>query len=272
MFRCVSQLQDETARKMGVRSEMVKGTSLEFRLSPTITALASFPTSLAESAARSVLPTETLGTDGLLDLLATDFARALKDLAAVLADLKRLAQLGDLPLSLATGDAKATTLQVRFPGCDAQTVERLCDEVGVRRGVIRQDEGFEEERDVEMALLFPFAPSGALSDTSSRDQDVDMYFSPAKQPQPDKLDWRNMLSPSEHTLTSPSKSLGTKTDDGFDAVDHNPWVASSPSGYSSMHDSDYEDNDDVAYDPRAREYDGLEGIYKFLSECDEARR
>jgi hypothetical protein len=44
-------------------------------------------------------------------------------------DLKRLSSLGDLPVTL----EQKSILRVRFPGCAAETVERLCDEVGVQR-------------------------------------------------------------------------------------------------------------------------------------------
>jgi hypothetical protein len=91
-----------------------------------------------------------VNTDGLMDLLSIDFARALKDLAAIMNDLKRLSTLGDLPLTM----VDRSTLRVHFPGCDAQTVERLCDEVGVQRGIIRQDSDFDTSAGTEIALLF----------------------------------------------------------------------------------------------------------------------
>jgi len=279
-YKCVSVMKDESARNFAKLHKMSKGTTLEFRLSPTITALSTFPASLG---AAGVAATKTLGTDGLLDLLATDFARALKDLAAILTDLKRLSSLGDLPLTISDKNGSGSALQVRFAGCDAQAVERLCDEVGVHRGIIRQDEDFDPAKDVEMALLFPFAPGADPSETSETEAEgMDVYFSTKSAPRPEKVDWRGMLSSPEHTVTRP-ESLG----DGFDLVEdaQNPWLTSSPSGYSSMHDSDYEDGGHVAQDlyqheyaassvkySKASEYEGVEGIYKFLQECEDAKR
>lgn len=55
-----------------------------------------------------------------------------------------------------------------------------------------------------------------------------------------------------------------------------PWIASSPSGFSSLRDSDFADDDDLFVraddDAGPQGYDGLEGIYRFLRECDGARR
>jgi hypothetical protein len=252
------------------------GSSVDFKISPTITALNALPAlsgSLSATAAN-----ETLNADGLIDLLAVDFARALKDFAAIMNDLKRLSTLGDLPL----GMVDHSTLRVRFPGCDAQTVERLCDDVGVQRGLIRQDPDF-DAAGTESALLFPFAPSTAPSVSC---------FLPRKtargaQRGRDEVDWRNMLSP-ERTLSSPAFSTHSDTGLEFDDDDlgpgaegENPW--SSPSGYESMHSSDAGDEEyyfrktsvaETKTDGRhcADDYEGLEGIYRFLEQCDGARR
>jgi hypothetical protein len=75
-----------------------------------------------------------------------------------------------------------------------------------------------------------------------------------------------------------------------DAMDPNPWI-SSPSGYHSLQESEVESNDDGTDDaavyffqprnPSLRDdhmaaasgngYEGLEGIYRFIEECDQAR-
>lgn len=235
-YRTVSKLQEESGRKMQSVSKFAPGSFIDFRVNPTITALsplgATFPFS---SAMQQDAP--TLNTDGFLDVLSVDFARALKDLAAVMNDLKRLAAFGDLSITL----EDQSTLRVRFPGCDADTVERLCDEVGVQRGIIHQDPDFDESFGGRMALMFPFA------------------------------------STSEHTLSSPGGSLRSETGHDYeevDAIGENPWL-SSPEGYESMDDlSETESmyfarpNDHQG----SSEFEGLEGVYRFLEECDNARR
>ena len=253
------------------------GSSVDFKICPTITALNAFP-----GLTGSPSPTaanETLNAEGLIDLLSVDFARALKDFATIMNDLKRLSALGDLPL----GMVDTSTLRVRFPGCDAQTVERLCDEVGVQRGVIRQDANFDASAGTEVALLFPFAPSQAPSVSCSPDN------KPARRVRQgrDEVDWRNMISP-ELTLTSPAFS--THSDTGIDDFEdvgpgnegRNPYIDSPAlSGYSSMHSSEGADEDyyfrkpsvaDMTNRQSSHDYEGLEGIYRFLEECDGARR
>ena len=257
---------------------VTKGTSLNFKLSPTITA---FCPSFSTTAQDSKLEITSLSTIGLLDNLTIDFARALKDLSAILADLRRLSVFGDLPISMTTTPS-GPVLSVRFPGCDADLVSRLCDEVGVRRGVILEDKAWDEKgnKEVEMALLFPFAPS--TSPSASSEDDAAEYFNPPKPIQQDQVDWRHMLSPS----TRPD-SLHDTT--GFEdyATLKSPFLHSqSPSGYESLRESDF-DPDDPYYEnyspvrapshntkgvSTAGDYEGLEGIYKFLQVCEDVRR
>jgi hypothetical protein len=176
-----------------------------------------------------------LNTEGFLDILSVDFARSLKNLSATMNDLKRLSSLGDLPITL----EQKTILRVRFPGCDIEIVERLCDEVGVQRGIIYQDEDFESSAGSHMALLFPYAPT------------------------------------SEHTLSSPGGSLRSQSAHDFEEAEEeildDLWL------------DDYETMDEVsegesAYFSRpspqqnSSDYEGLEGIYRFLEQCDSARR
>ena len=87
-----------------------------------------------------------------MDVLSVDFARALKDYTAIMKDLQRLQTLGDLTITLEHG----SVLRVRFPGCDADTVEALCNEVNVMRGVIGQDPEFDSYYGPDTALKFPF--------------------------------------------------------------------------------------------------------------------
>ncbi len=233
-YRNVTTLQEETMRKMHSISKRSPGSFIDFHINPAVTALtplgASFPFgSLVEQTAL------TLNTEGFLDVLSVDFSRALKDLAATMNDLKRLSTLGDLPITL----EDKSILRVRFPGCDAETVERLCDEIGVQRGFICQDKDFNNTTGTQMALLFPFAPI------------------------------------SEHPLSSPGGSLRSQSghdyDDFEDEIIENPWME----GYESM--EEFSDNESAYFTkpsehPNSSDYDGLEGIYRFLDACDNARR
>jgi hypothetical protein len=229
-YRSITQLQEKAGRKMQSLPKTAPGSFIDFSVTPVITALlgATFPS--GRSTEQSA---PTLNTEGFLDVLSVDFARALKDLTVTLNDLKRLSTLGDLPITL----ENKTILRVRFPGCDAETVDRLCDEVGVQRGVIFQDEDFDSTAGTKMALMFPFAPT------------------------------------SEHTLSSPGGSLRSQTGLDFeeveDILEDNPWL----DGYESM-----ESEGESAYFTKPSEmhqssdYEGLEGIYRFLEHCDNARR
>jgi len=181
----------------------------------------------------------SLNEEGFLDCLAVDFSRALKDLAVTMNDLKRLATLGDLPISL----EGRSTLRIRFPGCDAETVESLCDEVGVQRGTIKQDPDYEEAPDVRVALMFPFAPS------------------------------------SNPTLSSPGGSLRSQTGHEMfeemlsdEILADNPWLESCDDLEElSDGESAYFSRSPTQY-PASSEYEGVEGIYRFLEQCDAARR
>jgi hypothetical protein len=248
-FRAVSTAQDKATKKMQSSfSKFAPGSYVDFKINPTVTALsplaASFPFS-----AKMKKEYPTLNTDGLLDVLSVDFSRALKDFAAIMNDLKRLSALGDLAVTL----EDQSTLRVRFPGCDAELVERLCHEVGVQRGVIYQDTDFDETYGGETALLFPYAESTA------------------------------------HTPTSPSFSIRSRDGDGFEEVEDyagmedvfldNPWL-SSPDGYATMEEiSDTESLYFSRCTPSASNSGGysasndasyVEGIRQFLTTVDSA--
>lgn len=145
---------------------------------------------------------------------------------------------------------------------------RLCEEVGVSRGVVREDDAWHDSKEAEMALLMPFAPT-ARSNLSS-DHGARGYFEKASpQPEREDLDWRNMLSPSVHTASEPEEEMS------FEEA-----TLRSPSGYASLRASDFaEDDPYYPTPPRPRqeskaseEYEGLEGIYKFLQVCEDSRR
>lgn len=261
-WKSVSALQEEVGRKMMRVPKATPGSTIEFSINPTITALTplSAVTGFSGSAEKM-----TLNTDGLLDVLSVDFSRALKELAAVLNDLKRLSALGDLPITY-----HDSMLCIHFPGVDADTVERLCDELGVQRGFIRQDEDFDSFVGTEIALLFPFAPSKTPSEASflakKPAHERPMYQAP--------IDWQNMLNLEEDEISSQAYStqsdLGREYEDLY--AEENPWLStSSPSGFESLHTSHAHDSAiSDAYSPL--EYQGFEGIYRFIEQCDVAAR
>ncbi|KAI0175543.1 hypothetical protein GGR52DRAFT_537152 [Hypoxylon sp. FL1284] len=245
-YRAVSALHDETARKVAAAAPRnAPGAYIDFRLSPTVTALsplaAAFPYPSAGFKA-PVLDATTLNTDGFLDVLSVDFARSLKELTMTLSDIKKLASLGDLPIQLEKGNI----IRIRFPGVDAETVESLCDDLGLTRGVVMEDADFEADQAVKMALKFPFAP-GAEKSSGTR------------------------------TMTSPGGSLRSRDsffatgeeffEDGFSEMEENPWLSlpDDIEGYESM-------SPPISSGEHCSEdFDGVEGIYRFLEECDRAQ-
>ena len=347
-FSAVSSTHERMTRRILKAREMesVKGAKVQFSLSPTITAVGGFPSSGFTVGAGSTLDKDvdrqttasleqTISNPALLRNLAADMARAVKDMSATLADLHRLSILGDLSISTATSSTGGPKLEVHFPGCDASTVESLCDEVGVRRGVVVEHPAWTDDREAEMALLFPFAPSGLASEKdkgSENDYDATIergYFSyrpnkvTKRQPGRAEMEWKTMLSRSPslphvqrtaeietetETPSSPFQHLSTRsmTSDESDdenahiSSDHsalaqsnpgrsqqstavNPWLLSAPSeAYDELSDSDLGDEDlNVVWQSpspspvstlEARDYEGVEGIYRFLRECDTARQ
>lgn len=245
-FRDVSVLQDKASRKMSGMHKIAPGSFIDFRLNPMLTALSPLTAELQRSA-----DVPSLNTEGFMDVLSVDFARALKDFTAVMNDLKRLQSLGDLAVTSEPG----SILRVHFPGCDADTVEALCHEVGVLRGVIGQDPDFGTAYGEETALLFPFA------------------------------------SMSEKCLSSPSGSVRSRTgydmdyeevevhDEMLDGVLDNPWLSSSE-GYCSLVEDEISESASIFFetprrsrsvsDDQSASY--VEGIYRFIETCDNASR
>ena len=249
----------------------VKGTNLEFQLSPIITAVSTTPPTIASTD----FDVKTLLCPDMLSNISIDFARALKDLSAILADLHRLSALGDLPINLSHTQS-GPILTCRFPGCDALTVSRLCDEVNIQRGVVREDEAWERDRDVEMALLFPFAP-GSVRKGEIEDE-VNECFGPASAAS-EQLDWRPMMSLKEPLVSSGLDEYEVPASEGGLASFRQSF--NSISGYESLRESDFAEDDQYvrADELLMREsvsgsegYEGLEGIYRFLKECEDARR
>lgn len=235
-YRAVSVLEDETAKQMSTFSKVVPGSFIDFQLNPTITAISPLASAFAFSSAAVTHaraepsgPVASLNGEVLEDL-AADFARAFKELSIVFTDVKRLSVLGDLPVSL----HKPNVLRIRFPGVDVETVERLCDDLDVRRGFLGEDPEFSAAMGVPVALRFPYAPG----------------------------------SEAARTVTSPGGSLRSMDSEdvreAFMELEEDPWF-SDPEGYETMSPTS------SSGDKSSEDYDGLEGIYRFLQECDRSR-
>ncbi|KAH6646431.1 hypothetical protein BKA67DRAFT_584264 [Truncatella angustata] len=239
-YRAVSTLQEETYRKMTAVPRSAPGSYVDFTLNPTVTALsplaAAFPYAAAGQKVQPIDAT-TLNTEGFLDVLSVDFGRALKDLAAILTDIKKLSTLGDLPIQLEKGHI----LRVRFPGVDAETVESLLNDLELNRGIVKEDTDFGAETGVPMALKFPFAPDSSDAETKT-------FTSPGGS-------LRSLGSfPEEHELF-----------EAFSEVEDNPWLAPELEGYESM------SSPISSGEQCSDEFEGLEGVYRFLEECDRAQ-
>ncbi|KAL2110627.1 hypothetical protein VUR80DRAFT_931 [Thermomyces stellatus] len=224
-YRAVSILEHEAARQMSSCPKPVPGSFVDFQLSPTITALSPLASSFTLEPANPSACVASLDPE-VVNALAGDFARAFKDLSMTFRDIKRLSSLGNLPITL----EKPSVLRVRFPGVDVETVERLCDDLDIRRGSLGEDPEFGAAMGVPVALKFPFAPESEVA----------------------------------LTATSPSRSSQSMDSDNvreaFIELEENPWF-SDPEGYETM------SLESSSGDP-PQDYEGLEGIYRFLQECD----
>ena len=272
-FRAISNSQERVYKQLEGRGSSTKGTNLEFHISPTVTAFA--PSSVDSTSIN-------LQTPNLLTNLSSDFARSLRSLSLVLNDLKRLSTFGDLPISL-THTPNGPILIVRFLGCDAALVSRLCDEVGITRGVVKEDEAWDYtdgDKDVQMALLFPLAPTKDTLGNIESDLSGDDYFgkpNPLEQEvRQEQLYWRNMYSSSKRSIHSDDSEMSFG-----EATQRSPiFRASSPSGYESLEGSyDWTPSSQQSSlcDPSktvsgSQEFEGLEGIYRFLQVCEDSRR
>lgn len=264
-YKAVTSLQEDTSRKLRSLPKATPGSYIDFNVNPTITALTPLHAVAGFSYPAPEFAAKTLNSEGLLDTLSVDFSRALKDLAAVLNDLTRLSALGDLPITY-----RSSSLRVHFPGCDAETVEGLCNELGVQRGVIIQDEDFDAYAGTEIALLFPFAPSDNSSECSFYKEEA---LPISKYSQRQDIDWRNMVSSSEDFQLFSDTSTQSEYEQ-FEPEPENPWATSSPSGYHTLKSSelDSEGMSELEQRHSPLEYQGFEGVYRFIEQCDMAQR
>jgi hypothetical protein len=253
-FMTVSSLQDQVNRTLNKVPKATPGSYISFNINPTVTALTPLKgfTSFAQEK-------ESLNNEGLLDVLSVDFSRAVKELAAVLNDLQHLAELGDLPISY-----EHSSLKVHFPGCDAQSVGTICNDFDITRGTVHQDADFDAFVGTDIALLFPFAPSRTPSECFFFEKPV-----LERQHVQPNIDWQHMLSPS--AAATEEDVFSTESEQSYDQIDEftieepNPWLnVSSPSGYDSLHTSEADEMD--MHTPL--EYQGLEGMYRFMAQYE----
>lgn len=234
-FRAVSKLQKETTTKLQSIPKTTPGSYLDFQINPTITALSPLGTAFPGRAAALESEELTINTEGFLDILSCDFARALQDLAAINNDLKRLSTLGNLSITM----ENKSTLRVHFPGCDAETVENLCNEIGIQRGIVHEDLEFDASIGGDIALMFPYAPT------------------------------------SDYPLSSPGGSLRSQDSQAFDDVIdsfENPWI-SSPEGFTTL--DELSESGSEYFGKSIEDYNSDEyvaGINRFLEFCDTPRR
>lgn len=254
-YRTISNIQDETIRKINSLPRNAPGSYIDFHLNPTITAF--FAPCTGFPVGDYVQQVPGLEDEGFLDVFEDDLKRAAKGYKVILKDIKRLSTLGNLPRSL----EKNGVFRVRFPGCDAEAVERLCDEVGVQRGIIHEDSDFNDRVGGHVALMFPFAPTrehtlsspgGSLRTQAGHDYgDI------------------------EYALSSIGESLRSQIGQDYEEVEEdmldNPWQ----SGYASMEESSETESLYFAKQsehPSSSQYEGVEGIIRFIEQCENARR
>jgi len=247
MYSAVSAIEEEAARKIESVKVSAPGAYIDFRLSPVVTAVnpvlaAAFPCGASDKV-DATAPT-SLHSGRFLELLGGDFARASREMATVLADLGRLARLGDLPVSM----QGVSVLRVRFPGVDGETVERLCDDAGLCRGYVGEDEGFRRDPAVVAALRFPFAP-GESDKTAGTTTEGDLFADGGLEMFMDEFAAQPWLSDPEASENGSLSEGDGEMANGISSSSSSsvPWATSSV----SLSDS-------------------VEGLYRFIEACDRA--
>jgi len=158
----------------------------------------------------------------------------------------------------------------------------LVIELGLQRGIIYQDEDFDAYNGTDIALLFPFAPSKSQSECSFFEKPV-----PHRNLE-EKVWWDDPAilqdSPASPLLGNlPTPDFSTMSDTGLemdgipnDLLGSNPWTKSSPSGYESLHSSELESPRPYGKERSGQstplEYQGIEGIYRFMEQLDAAEQ
>ncbi|KAI0483250.1 hypothetical protein GGR56DRAFT_623551 [Xylariaceae sp. FL0804] len=330
-YRAVSTLQDESARALAENiggcgrvnsAPAAAGSYVDFKLSPTVTSLSpltalscGFPypstttTTTTNTTPKKTTKTKTTTTktttspaandatllaDGFLDVLAGDFARALRDLTATLADVRKLAALGDLPVTLERSSGSGGSgnggpvLRVRFPGLDADAVEALVDDLGLTRGVVREDAAFTTA--TAAAATAAYDKAGGVGGVGGVGVSVGdmaaLRFPHAPAGTPAAPDDRSAAAASDEASSSCVDADDSEVLElfaGFSEVEDNPWLslssssaASAPVPVPSASAVDPEGYETMSLPPFGSDECGSssageEGVYRFLEECNNAR-
>lgn len=243
-FRTISKFQQDVKEKIYHNPVFTPGSTIKFKINPTITAFTFLKpnTTIVDSE-----QAKHINSEGLLDILSSDFSRSLKELSLILSDLASLTSLGDLPLTYCDN-----ALMVHFPGCDAESVNRLCKDLSLKRAIVEEDEDFATYAGTEIALLFPSAPLEKFS--------AEPYEAIPPSFEIEPIDWQGMLSPIE-TIAYSTRSVQDIDDHSEDT-----FIMSASDSLSLSQRCAEECS---IHTPR--EYEGIEGIYRFIEQCDNVR-
>ncbi|POS87959.1 hypothetical protein EPUL_001056 [Erysiphe pulchra] len=140
------------------------GSYIDFNIKPTLISFSN-PTENILNMNGSGKNQIHLNIIGFLKDLSSDFSRNTDDLSAIMNDIKRLSLLGDLPITL----EDCSVIRVHFPGHDFEYVERLCDDLGIQRGIVHQNGDTNRDGDDEISLVFPYAPNSGTIVSSTSD-------------------------------------------------------------------------------------------------------
>lgn len=244
------------------------GAYVDFHMAPTFTSL-------------SRLSKNSIGNTGFMAALDEDFTEIVNDVATVWSELQKLGRLGDLPVSLARD--REDTIRVYFAGCDRETVLRLCDEVGVTRGVVGEDEKFGFELLMPTLEMKPY-----LESEGRRFHAISPVTVPHQRVNGTGLYWQDMLSEKEGEIEGSCVSedgdgvmTGETTEDGTEytspvSMGEYFFEGSSLSGLSPLF-SDSEGSAGLMFPPYPEQTQqqvqapnlGVEGLQRFLEECEE---
>ncbi|KAG0134159.1 hypothetical protein HOY82DRAFT_590447 [Tuber indicum] len=185
----------------GLVDENAPGAHVDFYLSPTLTCLS--PLNAKQN---------SLEDEGFMESLGADFGTMLGGLTAIYSDIKKLGQRGNLPITLAgpTGDI----IRVHFKGRSGADVEAICNELGIRRGVVFEEESF------AMGLLAPEhgEPAGSWRNMMSDSPPASSTYS--EDGFDDALSEAESYGASDYFDIDADASFGTSTPDGSSVVAH----------------------------------------------------
>ncbi|KAI9761376.1 MAG: NAD-dependent histone deacetylase sir2 [Chaenotheca gracillima] len=236
-----SQNRNLAARFHGL-ARAIPGSSLDFEI------VQDLPLAVNERSQISIV----------LAILNQEHACECIDCTIIESDLRRLRTLGDFPCVRLPN----SFLRVLFPGCDASTLETLCNDLTIQRGIVKEDDNFDSSSGVQAALKFPFAPS------ESDSIGIDPYEQPIFYRKFGQLHPQSMLSSDSSSLdfdmisTQSNMSDLETIDQDYQSQDFEDIEPSSSefqsftspsvglSDYSSLHASEADQDDVYFNNPR----------------------